>query len=133
VKNAIVFAGGYDIQEDGFPEAFNDLNEDGIRDSDEPHSVTIGGTEGYDYYNPDKNRYGRGIFMVDAEDGSIIFRASYGETNVTTGTDQKHSDMKFCFPADISLIPLSETNILMYAADVYGNIWKITLRLLCSA
>jgi Tfp pilus tip-associated adhesin PilY1 len=125
VKNALVLAGGYDIQEDGFPEAFNDLNENGIRDSNEPHSVTIGGTEGYDTFNPDKNRYGRGIFVVDADYGDILFKATYGETGVTAGIDQKNADMKFCFPADVSLIPLSETNILMYTADVYGNIWKI--------
>jgi type IV pilus assembly protein PilY1 len=34
--------------------------------------------------------------------------------------------MKFCFPADISVIPYSDTNLLMYAADVYGRIWKVT-------
>jgi len=126
VKDAFVFAGGYDIQEDGFPEAFSDLNEDGVRDSDEPHSVTVGGTEGYDRYNPDKNSYGRGIFVVDADTGEILFKATYGEMAVTTGTDQKHDDMKFCFPADVSLVPLSDTSILIYAADVYANIWKIT-------
>jgi VCBS repeat-containing protein len=126
VKEVFVFSGGYDIQEDGFPEAFSDFNENGIRDSDEPHSVTIGGTEGYDYYNPGKNRYGRGIFAVDADTGEILFTATYGDVDAKTGVDQKHTDMKFCFPADVSLIPLSDTEILMYAADIYGNIWKIT-------
>jgi Tfp pilus tip-associated adhesin PilY1 len=126
VKEAFVFAGGYDIQEDGFPEAFSDFNENGIRDSDEPHSVTIGGTEGYDLFNPGKNRYGRGIFVVDADSGEMLFKATHGDINMQVGVDQKLADMKFCFPADISLIPLSDTNILMYAADVYANIWKIT-------
>jgi Tfp pilus tip-associated adhesin PilY1 len=126
VKEVFVFSGGYDIQEDGFPEAFSDFNENGIRDSGEPHSVTIGGTEGYDYFNPGKNDYGRGIFAVDADTGEVLFKATYGDMDVKMGCDQKHTDMKFCFPADISVIPLSDTEILMYAADIYGNIWKIT-------
>ncbi len=125
LKKVFIFAGGYDIQEDGFPEAFNDINENGMWDEGEPNAVTIGGTEDYDYHNPDKNRHGRGIFVVDADTGDILFKATYGEEDITTGIDQKYSDMKFCFPADISVIPLSANRILMYAADVYGNIWKI--------
>jgi len=33
--------------------------------------------------------------------------------------------MKYCFPADISVIPLSDSQIIMYAADVYGQVWRI--------
>jgi Tfp pilus tip-associated adhesin PilY1 len=44
---------------------------------------------------------------------------------VTTGIDQKYATMKYCFPADISVIPLSDSLIIMYAADVYGQIWRI--------
>jgi len=33
--------------------------------------------------------------------------------------------MKYCFPADISMIPLSDSLIIIYAADVYGQIWRI--------
>lgn len=125
VNNVFIFAGGYDIQEDGFPEVFNDLNRNGKWDMGEPHAVTAGGTEGYDYYNPDKNRHGRGLFVVDADDGGILFKATYGVSDVTTGAVQKYRDMKFCFPADVSVIPLSVDEILMYAADIYGNIWKV--------
>jgi type IV pilus assembly protein PilY1 len=133
VKNVFIFGGGYDIQEDGFPEAFNDIDEDGVRDSNETHSVTIGGTEGWDMYNPTKNRMGRGIFVIDADTADILFKATYGDDDedgdesedVTTGLDQKYAKMKYCFPADISVIPLSDENLVMYAADVYGQIWKI--------
>jgi type IV pilus assembly protein PilY1 len=133
VKSAFIFAGGYDINEDGFPEAFDDADEDGARDSDEPHAVTVGGTEGYDMYNPSKSRMGRGIFVVDAATGGILFTATYGDDDndedetedVTTGIDQKYAKMKYCLPADISVIPLSDTSLLMYAADVYGQIWKV--------
>ncbi|MCK7470476.1 MAG: hypothetical protein MZU95_06530 [Desulfomicrobium escambiense] len=44
---------------------------------------------------------------------------------MTTGIDQKYAMMKYCFPADISVIPLSDSLIIMYAADVYGQIWRI--------
>ena len=126
VKDVAIFAGGYDPQEDGFPEGFEDSNANGAWDSGESHAVTVGGTEGYDKYNPDKNSMGRGIYVVDVDDGSLLFSATYDETDLTTGTDQTYSDMRYCFPADISVIPLSETNLVMYAADIYGQIWKTT-------
>jgi len=44
---------------------------------------------------------------------------------VTTGTEQKYAMMKYCFPADVSLIPLSDSLVLIYVSDVYGQIWKI--------
>jgi type IV pilus assembly protein PilY1 len=133
IKNAFIFAGGYDLIEDGFPEAFNDTNGDGIHDSDETFAVTVGGTEGYDAYNPSKDRMGRGIFVVDADTGSLLFKAAYGDDDgdgdesedVKTGVEQRYAKMKYCFPADISVLPFSETNIVMYAADIYGQIWKV--------
>ena len=71
--------------------------------------------------------------MVDIADGSILFKAAYGDDDgdgieaedVTTGINQKFAMMKYCFPADISVIPLSDSLIIMYAADVYGQIWRI--------
>ena len=44
---------------------------------------------------------------------------------MTTGIDQKFAMMKYCIPADISVIPLSDSNLIMYVADVYGQIWRI--------
>ncbi|RLB31907.1 MAG: hypothetical protein DRH11_12600, partial [Deltaproteobacteria bacterium] len=135
VKHVAIFSGGYDPLEDGFPESFEDLDQDGVWDDlngnglyntgDEVFGATAGGTEGYDKYNPGKDNMGRGIFVVDLDDGSILFKATYGATDVTSGTDQKYSMMKYCFPADISVIPFSDKDIVMYAADVYGQIWKI--------
>ena len=127
-KEVVIFAGGYDPIEDGFPEGFDDQNENGKWDTGELHGVTVGGTEGYDKWNPGMNTMGRGIFVVDLADGSKVFTASYGDdrgSDVTTGTEQKFAMMKYCFPADISLIPLSDSNVIMYASDVYGQIWRI--------
>ncbi len=125
-KNIMIFAGGYDPLEDGFPEAFSDSNNNGKWDAAESHTVADGGTAGYDRYNPGTDLTGRGIFVVDMDDGSVLFNAVYGEgIEKKTGVSQVYNDMKYCFPADISIIPFSEKHLLMYAADIYGQIWKI--------
>ncbi len=126
-KNIMIIAGGYDYPgEDGFPEAFLDTNNNGSWDVGEIHGATVGGTEGYDRYNPTIDKMGRGIFAVDMDDGSLLFKAIFSEdAEKTTGVEQTYNAMKYCFPADISLIPFSESNLLMYAADIYGQIWKV--------
>ncbi|MBW1613847.1 MAG: hypothetical protein JRJ57_07725 [Deltaproteobacteria bacterium] len=126
-KDVVIFAGGYDTLEDGFPEEFDDddLNPNGIRDTGESYVETANiGT--YDKYNPGIDDIGRGIFVVDIADGSLLFSATYDSTELKTGTAQTYPDMKYCFPADPTVIPLSESKLIMYAADVYGQIWKIT-------
>jgi type IV pilus assembly protein PilY1 len=129
VKEIAVFAGGYDTMEDGFPEPFTDTNNDGIWESPEPFGVALGGTAGYDVMNPGIDNTGRGIYVVDLETGEMLFSTTYGDANpaddITTGTTQKYSKMMYCFPADISLIPFSANEILMYETDVYGQIWRI--------
>jgi type IV pilus assembly protein PilY1 len=144
IKDVVIFSGGYDPLEDGFPEPFEDLDEDGqwydanengLYDTgDEVFSATVGGTEGYNKYNPGTNNMGRGIFVLDLDDGTVLFKTTYGDDDndgdetedVTTGIDQKYAMMKYCFPADLAVIPFSPYEIVMYAADVYGQIWKVT-------
>ena len=126
-KDVAIFAGGYDTLEDGFPEEFDDddQNPNGIRDTGETYVETANiGT--YDKYNPGIDNIGRGIFAVDIIDGSILFRATYSASDDTLGIYQSYANMTFCFPADMTVIPLSTTNLVIYAADVYGQIWKIT-------
>ncbi|MBN2418695.1 MAG: hypothetical protein JXL81_04875, partial [Deltaproteobacteria bacterium] len=55
-KHIMIFAGGYDPAEDGFPEGFIDSNQNGEWDTGEAHAATAGGTEGYDRYNPAINK-----------------------------------------------------------------------------
>lgn len=125
-KHVLVFTGGYDTLEDGYPEDFTDDDYDGIHDPGEAFTDTAGGTPSvYDKFNPDKDTMGRGIFVVDMN-GAILFSATYGTTDVTTGGAQTYSEMKYCFPADPTVIPLSKTELLIYAADIYGQVWKIT-------
>jgi Tfp pilus tip-associated adhesin PilY1 len=140
LEDVVIFSAGYDPLEDGYPEGFDDANENGIRDFTDSNSngtwdpgepgetfaVTVGGTEGHDRWNPGMDHMGRGIYVVDLDDGSVLFKATYGDTDVTTGTAQNYTAMQYCFPADISVIPLSGEYLLMYAADIYGQIWKIT-------
>lgn len=162
-RTVAVFGAGYDPLEDGYPEAFDDADKDGkyydgetytdlngngvydtgepysddnlngVRDPAEFHSVTIAGSGGYDRWNPGKDTMGRGIFVVDAEDGSLLFKATYGDADsdgdetedITTGVDQRYAMMKYAFPADLSVIPLSETKLVIYAADLYAQVWKV--------
>ncbi|RLB27572.1 MAG: hypothetical protein DRG66_05180, partial [Deltaproteobacteria bacterium] len=126
-KDVVIFAGGYDTLEDGFPEEFDDddQNPNGIRDTGESYIETSNiGT--YDKYNPGIDDIGRGIFAVDITDGSILFRATYSASDDTLGIYQTYSNMTYCFPADMTVIPFSPTNLVIYAADIYGQIWKIT-------
>jgi type IV pilus assembly protein PilY1 len=132
IKDVVIFTGGYDIEEDGFPEVWEDSDEDGIKDDGETYTDTFGGTaSAYDYYNPDMNDYGRGIFVVDLATGTPVYRAVYGGADGQT-TDPIHgtpihtfSAMKWSFPADTSVIPLSKRKLVIYAPDVYGQIWKV--------
>ncbi len=125
-KDIMVFAGGYDPLEDTFPEPFMDSNYNGKWDTGEAHDAAPGGTGGYDRFNPGADNMGRGIFAVDIEDGTLLFSATYGEgVEKKRGISQTYNNMKWCFPADISVIPYSERYLLMYAADIYGQIWKI--------
>jgi type IV pilus assembly protein PilY1 len=134
-KTLAVFAGGYDPMEDGFPESFEDLDQDGFHDSGEAYTQSPGGVANkYDLYNPGKDSMGRGIWAVDITDGSLQFSALYGDADddgdetedVKTGFSQVYCKMIYCFPADLSVVSLSAKRLLIYAADIYGQIWKVT-------
>ena len=125
VKDVVIFTGGYDPKEDKFPEEFNDADEDGLWDTGEAHSVTTGGTEGFDKYNPGADDIGRGIFVVDIDTGDVLFKATYGNIDSTSGNEQTYKSMKYCFPADPTVISFSDSNKVIYTADVYGQIWKV--------
>jgi type IV pilus assembly protein PilY1 len=134
-KDVVIFTGGYDPEEDGFPEAWTDDDQDGVKDSGESYTDTAGGTaSSYDYYNPAMNELGRGIFVVDLANGTKVFRATYGSSTTSTGTTQAYPEMKWSFPADHTVVPLNlfrSSNdfgfrkLVIYAGDVYTQIWKV--------
>ena len=155
-KDVLIFTGGYDEEEDNYPEPFDDednsgspFNSSGNVDPTEWKSNNsdqdINSNGQYDIYNPDQNEYGRGVFVVDIDNpfaslqNILPFSVTYGATNVAAGLNQTLADMKYCFPATPSIVTSIlrykydghlqlATNILraIYAIDIYGNMYKIT-------
>lgn len=159
-QDVLVFTGGYDALEDNYPEPFDDVDNNGtpfksngIIDSAE-WSVSntaqdINGNKHYDIYNPGKDTTGRGLFVVDMDDpatsvsGALPFSVTYGTSDVTSGLAQTLAGMKFCFPADPSIIYGSynysytdTSNVVrtehinrnlqvVYFTDIYGNIYRL--------
>jgi type IV pilus assembly protein PilY1 len=93
---------------------------------------------GYDPINEDSepptaNTMGRGIFILDATDGSIVWQARYSSGGGTscTGTPCSLSGMTYGIPADITLVNRDYDSggyiDRLYAADVGGNIWRVDL------
>ena len=76
--DVVVFSGGYDPEEDFYPEPFFDAdnsgspfastgNIDNAEWSKTNSEQDVNNNNDYDIYNPDKNEFGRGIFVVDIE------------------------------------------------------------------
>lgn len=81
---------------------------------------------------PVADTMGRGIFVLDATDGSLVWRAGPGGSAGTcTGNPCLVSDMTYAIPADIALInrDFDTTGYIdrLYAADLGGNIWRVDL------
>ncbi len=138
-KDVIIITGGYDTEEDLYPEPFNDLDYSG---SPYKNTGAVDGAEWdknnaaqdvnsnniYDIYNLDKNEYGRGIFIFDIDDPTaetkdgngvriLPFSVTYDTSDSTTvngtnGATQTRTDMTFCFPASPSVV--SETVTYLY-------------------
>ena len=81
---------------------------------------------------PGTDTMGRGIFILDALDGHLVWSATVGNgaTGTCTGTCTL-TDMAYAIPADITLLNRdSDVNGYIdriYAADVGGNIWRVDL------
>lgn len=127
-KDVLIFTGGYDPEEDNYPEPFNDVDNSGtpykttgtidVAEWDKNNAAQdINNNNSYDLANLDKNEYGRGIFIVDIHDPTAVtkdsgnnqilpFSATYGaaDTTDTNGAVQTLSSMKFCFPASPAVV-----------------------------
>ncbi|MFZ5774050.1 MAG: hypothetical protein ACOY3Z_01000 [Thermodesulfobacteriota bacterium] len=125
-KDVAIFTGGYDAEEDNYPEPFNDADMSGspyrangtidnAEWSQADASQDVYNNNLYDEYNLGMNESGRGIFVVDIDDpaavtaGILPFSATYGAVQLATGTSQTFPDMKFCIPAGVSLAVGTET------------------------
>ena len=77
---------------------------------------------------PSVDTMGRGIFVVDALTGSLVWGAgSGGLTNSCSGTPCRLLGMTYAVPADITLVDSNADGYVdrAYAADVGGNIWRV--------
>jgi type IV pilus assembly protein PilY1 len=132
LKDVVIFTGGYDSEEDDYPEPWNDDDEDGVFDSGtETATLDPNGNGSYDYYNPEMNEQGRGIFVANLADGTPVFRAVYAGVDGTT-TDPIYGSpihtfqaMKWSFPSNPMVIPLSDKKLVIYIGDIYAQIWKV--------
>jgi type IV pilus assembly protein PilY1 len=80
---------------------------------------------------PAADAMGRGIFIVDATTGSLLWSAqSGGSSNSCTGNPCRLQNMTYAMPADITLVDRDFDGFIdrLYAADLGGNIWRVDLK-----
>ena len=77
---------------------------------------------------------GRGIFIVDAITGAMVWRAKYGAASACSGNATKASctvsGMDYSIPADITLVDRDNDGKVdrLYATDTGGNVWRVDLQ-----
>ena len=150
-KDVAIFTGGYDPEEDFFPEPFTDQDSNGTPfmangniDNSEwsknTASQDVYNDDEYNTYNPAMNEYGRGFFIVDIDNPTAVttatissgttqqilpFSVTYGATAVSTGATQKSPEMKFSFPAGPSVVTGTDKyNYKNGSADDHGHTIK---------
>jgi type IV pilus assembly protein PilY1 len=77
---------------------------------------------------PIADTMGRGIFILDAFTGAIVWQAGPGGgSNSCSGTPCNLRDMTYATPADIALLDVTADGVVdrAYAADLGGNIWRL--------
>jgi type IV pilus assembly protein PilY1 len=83
---------------------------------------------------PATDTMGRGIFIVDAVTGNLVWKATYGATAGCSGTTIKAActvvGMNYSIPSDITLMDRTGNDGYidrLYAVDTGGNIWRVDL------
>lgn len=89
---------------------------------------------------PVADSMGRGIFVLDAITGALVWKAAYGAvagSNNTTWTSSGSTTqgiclsdrMRYSIPADITLVDRNRDGNIdrLYAADVGGQVWRVDL------
>lgn len=82
---------------------------------------------------PTADTMGRGIFILDATDGHMIWQAQPQPSGSTScsGTPVvcNVAGMNYSIPADITLVDRNYDGFIdrLYAADVGGNVWRVDL------
>jgi type IV pilus assembly protein PilY1 len=82
---------------------------------------------------PAVNTMGRGIFILDAITGAVVWTAKYGATTACSGDATKANcnvaDMKYAIPSDVTLVDRDYDGKIdrLYVGDMGGNIWRVDL------
>lgn len=80
---------------------------------------------------PGVDTMGRGIFILDAVTGAMLWQAGPdGSGTSCTGNPCKLAGMTYAIPADITLVDRDFDGYIdrLYAADTGGNIWRVDLQ-----
>lgn len=80
---------------------------------------------------PATDTMGRGIYVLDAQTGALVWKATYGSTLSCPDSLAACTlpDMKYSIPSDITLMDHDGDGFIdrMYVGDVGGNIWRVDL------
>ncbi len=77
---------------------------------------------------------GRGVYIVDAVTGALVWRATYGTSSACSGTSTTASctvsGMDYSIPSDITLMDRDSDGYIdrLYAGDMGGNVWRVDLQ-----
>jgi Tfp pilus tip-associated adhesin PilY1 len=78
---------------------------------------------------PTADSMGRGIYIVDAETGVLVWKATYGAASPPTATARTVPEMTYSIPSDITLVDRNSDGRIdrMYVGDMGGNLWRVDL------
>lgn len=79
---------------------------------------------------PAADTMGRGIFILDAITGNLLWRAGPGgDDNHCVGTPCELQDMTYAMPSDVTLLDRNGDGFVdrIYAPDLGGNMWRVDL------
>ncbi len=89
------------------------------------------GYEGSEYSssNPDK---GSGVYMFDADNGSLLWwtSANAADANVATGTNSSYAaNMRYSIPSRISTLDRDSDGLIdqLYFGDLGGQVWRVDI------
>ena len=135
-KPVLIFGAGYDQNEDGEPPGCTDYTTDPPTKVNDP--ICRGN---YNSANANASRrsdtMGRGIFVLDADTGALLWSASASATtNTTTCTSGTNAcnvnvpGMTHAIPADVTLVDRDYDGYIdrLYTADTGGNVWRVDMQ-----
>lgn len=78
---------------------------------------------------PGADTSGRGIYIVDAITGSLVWRATYGASDGCSAGICTKKNMQWSIPSELALMDVNGDGYIdrLYAADTGGNIWRVDL------